>query len=93
VPQCLTPGMEDWFGKEGRGREGVGRGRRYELRGRRERGKERRKEGKKGSELSSMMTEGKRGSSRGGESTEKPKSCCTFSFKRISGRVKITRII
>jgi len=24
--------MEDWFGKEGRGREGGGKGRRYELR-------------------------------------------------------------
>lgn len=26
MPQCLTPGMEDWFGKEGGGREVTDRG-------------------------------------------------------------------
>lgn len=55
MPQCLTPGMEDWFGKEGREREGAGRRRGYKLK----RGR------KKGSELSSMMTEGKRGRGQG----------------------------
>lgn len=74
MPQCLTPGMEDWFGKEERGREGGGTGRRYELeRGRREGGKEGRK---KGSKLSSMMTEGKR--RRGGESAENRRVVALF---------------
>lgn len=92
MPQCLTPGMEDWFGKEERGREGAGRGRRYELRrGRREGGMERRKkERKKESKLSSMMTEGKPGR---GENRQGTGESLHFFFRRISGYVKIARTI